>query len=328
MKSSAELRAQFQATSSPHARKAILAQIQVALHREREEEEALRRQIVKCRACGLNRTRNKAVPFSGPPRGRADLILVGEAPGYEEDRKGIPFVGQSGKLLDLALKQAGTSRDKCFVANTLCCRPPENRDPKPNELKACRPNFSAQVDLADCAVGVTLGAYALANVIGEDRKKISMGSYLDTPIWLDGRIWIPAYHPAYVLRNREAFSSLIDSLKFALALRHGDSETRPLPTPIWEQVEVDGTKGSNLEQSLDKKGYAFLFSRTLGTQIVVLKYEGAKYPKALSHLPHYTVDELVRVGLAGKGRRSGWTKGALRTLNMVKYELDGVVVQG
>lgn len=328
MKSSSELRVQFQATSAPHVRKALLTQIQAAIKREKAEEEDLRTQIRKCRSCGLNRTRTKAVPWSGPPRGRADLLLVGEAPGYDEDRKGIPFVGQSGRLLDLALKQAGTSRDRCFVANAICCRPPDNRDPRPTELKACRPNFDAQISLADAAVGVTLGAYALANVIGEPRKKVSMGAYLDTPIWLDGRIWIPTYHPAYVLRNRDAFSTLVDSLQFALALRHGDSDAHPLPTPAWEQVEIDGTRGTDISGPLKKKGYAFLYSKTLGTQIVILAHEGAKYPSSLAHLPRYTVDELIRVGLLGQGRRSGWTKGALRTLNMVKYELDGVVVQG
>jgi DNA polymerase len=255
-------------------------------------------------------------------------MLVGEAPGYEEDRKGIPFIGQSGKLLDFALKQAGTDRENCYVFNTLCCRPPENRDPRPNELKACRPNFIDQLDMGDCAVGVTLGGYALANVIGEDRKKLSMADHLDKPIWMGGRIWVPAYHPAYILRNRAMMPVLVGSLKFALTLRRGSSEYRPLPTPPWEQVEIEGTKGSDLAGPLKKNGWVFLYSQTLGTQIVIIQHEGKKVPAAIAHLPRYTVDELMRVGLLGEGRRKGWTKSALRTLNMVKYELDGTVVEG
>ncbi|KKN17451.1 hypothetical protein LCGC14_0965800, partial [marine sediment metagenome] len=119
MKTTDELRAQLATTSSPTTKKVILTQISRA--KLTEEEESLRHQIRKCRRCGLNRTRSHAVPFSGPTRGRADLMIVGEAPGASEDSKGIPFVGASGKLLDLALSQAGTKRDQCFVANTLCC---------------------------------------------------------------------------------------------------------------------------------------------------------------------------------------------------------------
>lgn len=328
MKSSSELRSQFKETVTPGARKAILVQIQSALKRERGEEDGLRTQIIKCRSCGLNRTRSRAVPWSGPTRGRADLMLLGEAPGREEDVKGIPFIGQSGKLLDLALKLAGTTRERCFVFNSLCCRPPENRDPKPNELAACQPNFRDQLAMGDCAVGVTLGGFAVSNILGTPRDKTSLAKLLDKPIWVDGRIWIPAYHPAYILRNRDAFDSLVNSLRFALALRFGDSESRPLPYPIWEQMTVEGKKGTDLAGSLKKKGWAFLYSKTLNTQIVVLQHEGSKFPDALAHLPRYTIDELLRVGLMGEGRSAGWTKSALRTLNMVKYEFDGVVVSG
>ncbi|KKL83665.1 hypothetical protein LCGC14_1972430, partial [marine sediment metagenome] len=243
-----------------------------------------------------------------------------------EDSKGIPFVGASGKLLDLALSQAGTKRDQCFVANTLCCRPPENRNPRPNELKACRTNFELQIDMGDCGVGVTLGAYALANVAGLPRKKVSMSTYVGKPLWVDGRIWVPAYHPAYILRNRDLFTEFIKVLRFALAISLG--EDIPLPTPIWDQVKIDGTSGETIESSIKKKGYAFLYSKTLGTQIVILQHEGQKPPSALEHLPRYTLDELIRVGLMGKGRRAGWTRRALRNLNMVKYEFEGMVVKG
>jgi hypothetical protein len=179
--------------------------------------------------------------------------------------------------------------------------------------------------MGDCAVGVTLGGYALANLIGEERDSVSMSRYLNVPIWVDGRIWIPAYHPAYVLRNREQMTALVGSLKMALALRWGK---RKLPVPPWDQIEVEGTKGIDFGPHLEKQGWAFLYSETLGTQIVILRDEMCLPPPSLIHLPTYTLDELVNVSLLGKGRRRGWTKRALRTLNMVKHEFDGVVIQG
>lgn len=324
MKTSKELRSQLRTTANPRAKKVILSQLQIAKERENTEEDTLRFSIRKCRACDLNKTRSNAVPWSGPTRGRAELLLVGEAPGEREDTKGIPFVGQSGKILDHGLTQAGTRREKCFVMNNLCCRPPGNRDPRPDELVACRPNFEAQLDLGDCPVGVTLGAYALANVIGKSRGSISIGEMRGKPIWVDGRIWVPTFHPAYILRNRGAFPEFVGDLQLALALRF--MEDKPLPVPAWDQVEVDGMAMTKLGPALEKKGYAFLYSATLGTQIVITKQEGIRIPPSLRHLPHYTLDELVRVGLMGRGRE--WTKTALRNLHMVKSEFEGMVVQG
>jgi len=144
-------------------------------------------------------------------------------------------------------------------------------------------------------------------------------------MWIDGTIWIPAYHPAYILRNRSNFGGFVESLRYALALRWG---TNPLPTPPWEQVTLGETPGKDIGAAIKRKGYAFFYSRTLKTQVVVLRNEGSKYPMALAHLPRYTVDELVHVGIIGKGRNVGWTNKALQTLNMVKHELDGIVISG
>lgn len=327
-KSVRELQAQLRITSSPATKKVILKQIRKAKWQEEVEEGDLRHQIRKCRACGLNRTRSNAVPFSGPTRGRADLMVVGEAPGQREDQKGIPFVGQSGKMLDAALNQAGTNRERVFVMNLLCCRPPENRDPRARELEACRPNYEAQLEMGDLMVGVTLGAYALASVIGEKRGKLSMGEYANKPLWVNGRIWVPAYHPAYVLRNRNAFSTLVEAFQLALALRFGSEGRTPLPIPPWDQVEVDGKPGQRIGPVVEKKGYALLHSTTLNQQIVIVKNEGIKVPGSVEHLPRYTLEELMRVELLGRGRKDGWTKQAIRNLNMVKFEFDGEVVLG
>lgn len=148
------LRKTLQAVKSPQAKKLILKQIRT---------ETLVDQIRGCRDCGLGLIRTRAVPWSGPTEGAAELIIVGEAPGAEEDRTGIPFVGRSGKLLDLLLERAGTTRDRCFVANTLCCRPPDNRDPRPDELAACRVNFDDQLAISGAFIGVHVVVEPLAS---------------------------------------------------------------------------------------------------------------------------------------------------------------------
>lgn len=314
-------------TRSPQAKKAILGKLKAS--RRADEIDVLRTRILKCRECGLGRQRTRAVPWSGPTHGRADLMVAGEAPGKDEDSKGVPFVGRSGKALDTMLERAGTERGKVFVFNTLCCRPPNNRDPEPGELSSCRPNFDDQLELADVPVGVTLGAFATANVMGEPRDAIRMGEVLNKPMWVNGRIWVPTYHPAYALRNPEARPTIVEGLKLALALRFGSDE--PLPFPPWEQIgEIESTPAQQILPTVEKQGWAMFHSPTLGTQVVVTKDEASRpaVPLAVQHLPWYTVPELIRVGLVGKGRRNGWTDGELRKLNMVKAEFGGRIVVG
>lgn len=309
------------------ARQAVLVKIRAATKAQRQEEgeTALRSHIVTCRSCGLNRTRTRAVPWDGPAWGKADLIIAGEAPGADEDSKGRPFVGKSGMLLNRMLKAAGTTREKVMVVNTLCCRPPNNRDPKPRELEACRPNFHAQLEISECAVGVTLGAYALAAIMGKPRTSLSMAENLDKPVWVDGRIWIPTYHPAYALRNRYEVDTIENSIKMALALRWGK---QVLPYPAHDQVDFEGKPGIDYLPQLEKFGWVLLHSKLLNCQIVMVKDEDTVTSGTVAHLPRYTFDELVKVGVAGKGRTAGWTKQALRTLHMVRAEFDGTVVIG
>jgi hypothetical protein len=144
------------------------------------------------------------------------------------------------------------------------------------------------------------------------------------PIWIEGRIWVPAYHPAYIARNRKAFPEFVEDLQLALALRF--AEDKPLPIPPWDEVTIEGKHLASLGPSLEKRGYAWTHSKTLGCQIVILRQEGIKVPDKLAHLPSYTFDELVRVGMIGKGRE--WTESALRRLHIVKSEFNGMVVQG
>lgn len=310
------------------AKRVILRKLKAARKKLRVEEEAetLRTQIVKCRECSLGRTRTRAVPYSGPTHGQADLVIVGEAPGDNEDRTGTPFVGRSGRKLDTLIKKAGSDRDRMFVCNTLCCRPPENRDPKRDELDACRPNFDAQLLLADVPVGVTLGAYAFAAVMEQSRGSVSMGEIVGEVYWRRGMIWVPAYHPAYALRQPWAGDTIYEALVTAIALRRG--RMRP-PIPPWDQVEIEGRSLMTLEEGLTKVGWVLMHSEVLGCQILVVdesfkKMRGPKIPGKLAHLPRYEMSELIAMGMLSK--RGELDKRELQAIHMVKHEFGGKVM--
>ena len=129
----------------------------------------------------------------------SDLVFIGEAPGRDEDLQGQPFVGRSGQLLDkLVLEEIGLERDRFYVMNTLLCRPPGNRDPKPDELAACRPRFDAQLEALGPKVIVTLGNFATKHLLEttEGITKLRGKSYP-----FRGAVLIPTFHPAAVLRG-------------------------------------------------------------------------------------------------------------------------------
>lgn len=288
--------------------------------------ERLRDQIRGCRACPLGRQRTRAVPWSGPIGGKADLLIVGEAPGADEDRTGVPFVGRSGQLLDRLLEQAGTTRDNCFVANTLCCRPPDNRDPRPYELHSCKPNFVAQIDIAGLWLGVALGGYALASVLGKKRDEVRIGEAKETAYWKDGRIWLATYHPSYALRNLDAQLDIAASLRWAMAIRRGDVN---IPKPDFSELKVRDSSGQDLGAVIEKKGWAMIHSTVLATKIVLLKNESyaTRVPISLKDLCRYTVEEWLKVGELGP-KRGGWKVEELRRLHFVKCEMGGEVVVG
>lgn len=288
--------------------------------------EKLRGQIRGCRACPLGNQRHHSVPWSGPVDGKADLMLIGEAPGATEDSQGVPFVGRSGQLLDRLLLDAGTSRERSFVANTLCCRPPENRDPRAYELNACKPNFNDQLQMSGLWLGVALGGYAIANVLGKPRASISVGEAKETPYWKDGRIWLTTYHPAYAIKNIDARREIVGTLRWAMAIRVGDIN---IPRPDFAELRVSDGGGRDIGSVIKKKGWALLYSATLGTKIVLLKdiTHKAKVPRALDGIGVYTVEEWLKVGEIGP-KRGGWTRDELRRLHFVKTEMGGEIVVG
>jgi DNA polymerase len=150
-----------------------------------------------CVRCGLAETRTQVVFGVGDPQ--ADLLFVGEGPGAEEDRLGQPFVGRSGKLLDqLVLEEMGLTRDRFYIANVVKCRPPENRNPEPDEVESCEPFLRRQLDLIQPRVIVALGKFAVQTLL---RSKAPISRLRGQ--WHDyqGIRLMPTFHPAYLLRN-------------------------------------------------------------------------------------------------------------------------------
>jgi len=176
-----------------------------------------------CTRCALAAGRTQVVFGTGDPR--ADLLFVGEGPGAEEDRQGLPFVGRSGQLLDrLLLEEIGLTRDRVYIANVVKCRPPDNRDPLPVEIDACRPYLQRQLELIDPRVVVTLGKFA-GQLLLESKVPITK---LRGQAYRFGRaVLIPTVHPAYALRGgAEPMAHLrADFVRAKLAL----AESAPVP---------------------------------------------------------------------------------------------------
>lgn len=150
-----------------------------------------------CTRCSLAAGRTQVVFGMGEPH--ADLMFVGEGPGAEEDRQGLPFVGRSGQLLDrLLLEEVGLRRDACYIANVVKCRPPDNRDPKADEIAACRPYLEKQIELIGPRVVVTLGNFATKLLLDTTQgiTKLRGRSYP----FRTGQL-VPTFHPAAVLRG-------------------------------------------------------------------------------------------------------------------------------
>ncbi len=161
----------------------------------------LRGAVADCQACGLSATRTRTV--FGVGREDARWLLIGEAPGAEEDARGEPFVGQAGRLLDNMLGAIGLTRERdVFIANVLKCRPPSNRNPLPEEVAHCEPYLARQVELLSPRVIVVMGRFAAQSVLGTEASIASLRGRLHA--YQSGGRGIPVvvtYHPAYLLRN-------------------------------------------------------------------------------------------------------------------------------
>ena len=158
--------------------------------------EEVKREALTCTKCRLAGGRTQVVFGVGHPT--ADLMFIGEAPGFHEDKQGEPFVGAAGQLLTTLLGDIGLTREQVYIANVLKCRPPGNRDPMPDEIEECKPWLKEQLALIDPRVIATLGNFATQLLLG---RKVGITKVRGQRFDWRGRILIPTFHPAAVLRG-------------------------------------------------------------------------------------------------------------------------------
>lgn len=164
-------------------------------------------EISVCTACELCRGRTRTVPGEGPPN--ATIMFIGEAPGFHEDQQGRPFVGPAGKLLEQWLAEIGLRRDQVWIGNVVKCRPPGNRDPRPEEIAACAGYLERQIALLRPKLIATLGRYSMERFFPGARITRIHGQARR-----DGdRVLIPLFHPAYVLRNMQAMPDALRDMR-------------------------------------------------------------------------------------------------------------------
>lgn len=181
--------------------------------------DVLRQRVAQCMACTLHETRTQTV--FGVGNVEADWMIIGEAPGAEEDRRGEPFVGRAGKLLDEMLKATGHAREQVFITNILKCRPPNNRDPRPEEASACSGYLRRQIEWMAPKLIIAVGRISAQNLLGTDatigrlRGKVHRHPQTDTPV-------IVTYHPAYLLRQPGEKRKSWEDLKLAMRVAAGE----------------------------------------------------------------------------------------------------------
>jgi uracil-DNA glycosylase family 4 len=167
-----------------------------------QELEALANEVRNCCKCGLGSTRTNAVPGEGNPRAR--IMFIGEAPGADEDAQGRPFVGRAGQLLDKIIGACGLKREDVFIGNILKCRPPDNRDPRPDEIISCLPYLQRQIEIIQPEVIVALGAHAARTLLNTNKSIGQLRGHFEEYTAGIGRPPIrvmATYHPAYLLRS-------------------------------------------------------------------------------------------------------------------------------
>lgn len=197
------------------------------------ELESLVAEVSRCTRCLLHRGRTKAVPGAGPEN--ADIMFVGEAPGFHEDQQGLPFVGAAGSFLDELLESIDLKRDQVYITNVIKCRPPGNRDPLPEEVEACKSYLDRQIELIQPKLVVTLGRFSMARAFPKARISRIHGQ----PLKISGVIYYPMYHPAAALHQPSLRPIVEDDMRripelIAQAAQMADS---PLPVEA-EQLKL------------------------------------------------------------------------------------------
>ncbi len=163
--------------------------------------------MLTCRACGLSRQRTQVVPGEGAEN--AEILFIGEGPGFNEDKLGRPFVGAAGAFLDELLSLVGLSRPDVYITNVVKCRPPGNRDPQPEEILACMPWLDQQLEMIQPKVVVTLGRFSLARFV----PHAAIGKVHGRPQQIGDLVCFPMYHPAAALHQGSLRSTIMEDMR-------------------------------------------------------------------------------------------------------------------
>ena len=202
-------------------------------------------EVIACQRCPLATTRTNAVPGDGDPT--SPYLFIGEAPGSHEDCQGLPFVGNAGQVLNRLIGAAGLRREKVFVTNIVKCRPPNNRDPHPEEISTCSEFLHRQIDLMDPKAIVTLGRFSMNYFLpGEKISHIHGSAHV-----VDNRTIIPMYHPAASLHQPSLGQTLSDDFRQIPDLVSVDHKPNVEDALAGPEVSVDiepGSDSDNLRQ--------------------------------------------------------------------------------
>jgi uracil-DNA glycosylase family 4 len=190
-------------------------------------------EVAECTDCILHMSRKLAVPGEGPAD--AEIMFIGEGPGFHENEQGRPFVGAAGRLLDTLLESAKLKRDQVFICNVVKCRPPSNRDPQPEEIEACAKYLDRQIRVINPKVIVTLGRFSMARYFPRARISAIHGKAQ----MKEGRLVVPFYHPAAALHQpklravvEQDFAALVPLLERAKEITPPDSEIPQEPEQL------------------------------------------------------------------------------------------------
>ncbi len=200
--------------------------------REAKTLEELYEAIKDCTRCELGKGRTHMVFGVGNPE--AEIMFVGEAPGYHEDLQGKPFVGPAGQFLDQLLRSIGLSRDQVYIANTLKCRPPDNRDPLPGELERCTPYLFKQIEIISPRLICTLGNHATKTLL---RTSVGITQLHGKLIRKDDLVYVPLFHPAAALHKPPLKAVLVED--FQKLGKYLEEERRKWEKAAKEPVRVE-----------------------------------------------------------------------------------------
>ena len=190
-------------------------------------------EIAICQRCDLAKSRTQTVPGEGPEN--AEIMFIGEAPGFHEDRQGRPFVGAAGKFLEELLASIGLSREEVYICNVIKCRPPSNRDPLSAEIEACKPFLDKQIELIQPRLIVTLGRHSMARYF----PNVQITRIHGQPKRIGGRIYYPMFHPAAAL-HQPKWRSVVeeDMLKIPQILQEAERLAEAEPLEQTEQLSL------------------------------------------------------------------------------------------